>query len=1103
MNTRIAQYSARVMEAGWLAAVMVTPLFFNVWSSRVFEPDKLTLLRSIALLVLTAGLVRRLELGWPSRAGVREWLATPLVGPVLLVTAAMFISSATSVVPYVSFTGSYNRLQGFYTWTAYVMVFLAIVSLLRDRMQLDRLVDALILPSLPIALYGVVQRFGVDPMPWIGDVTVRVASTLGNSIFVAAYLIMAVPLTIVRLAAAFRNLEDDETNAGVMRVAGYLVLLIVQIVAIILSQSRGPQIGFLASTGFLVLLLTAMRGSRKAMLSVVVLGFAMFTLLVVVNLPNTPLAGFKDIPYIGRLGRIMETDEGTGKVRVLIWSGAVRLVSEGPLDRKEPWRYLVGFGPESMQVAYNPYYPPALGNLESRNASPDRSHNETFDWLINTGLLGFATYLLLFTSVFFYGLKWLGLIAGPRQRAMFLGLWAGGAILLELVFYLVTHTWQFFGVALPIGAVLGLFAFIAIRTIAGWQAVERPGSLLLAGLVAALIAHFIEIHVGIAIASTRILFFAMIGLMVVMGTAGATERMQLLGQEEPAVEAAPGGAKRRRMSAPRTGARRPSGGGQPSVPLWWNNTFLTLTVLTTLTFAFLVKTNTEDPTFVKDMLVVLWLQSLTWAIGSLILGSELIGRLKEFLPGPMARAAEGAQPWRAGLTAYVLITVLVPLVFGFTHWSLLHNGQGAGQGANTFSGLLIMFYFVLFTIILGWAAVINRFDPAAAQFSRGATVALYPVLAIALMIAILFTNINEVRADIYYKEAFAGWHARATQMEGEGKHTEAAQYYDMAKVDYDLARDYDSHEDFYLLFLGKALLEKADSRGQVLLTEFTTDGLPPGTSEYEFPATAEKAKARDNDYEAAFEVLHTAYDTSPLNTDHSANLGRAYQVWAERTVDTARKAERYQKSREWFKVAMDLSKHNSGLREEAAVTEYLDGKPDAALMLVDQALVIDPQYTRPLRLKASILRDQEKWSDSEAVYRNYINEGGGKGDLQALSGWAFVLGRQNRLTEAKEANLMVLAQVPNDLATLRNLSILARDLHEGPAGCEYVQRGLEAAPGDPGLVRLQQEMGCAGMSPPITPANQSALPVNSTNPVNQILQHQPSISASNMAPKKP
>ena len=58
MRTRLSLFCDKVIEAGWLAAVIVVPLFFNIYSQRVFEPDKLSLLRSIALVMSAAWLVR-------------------------------------------------------------------------------------------------------------------------------------------------------------------------------------------------------------------------------------------------------------------------------------------------------------------------------------------------------------------------------------------------------------------------------------------------------------------------------------------------------------------------------------------------------------------------------------------------------------------------------------------------------------------------------------------------------------------------------------------------------------------------------------------------------------------------------------------------------------------------------------------------------------------------------------------------------------------------------------------------------------------------------------------------------------------------------------
>ena len=67
-------------------------------------------------------------------------------------------------------------------------------------------------------------------------------------------------------------------------------------------------------------------------------------------------------------------------------------------------------------MAFNRFYPPELAQLESRNASPDRAHNETWDSLAMTGVLGFLASSLLFLSIFFWAMRWLGLVRTRRGR---------------------------------------------------------------------------------------------------------------------------------------------------------------------------------------------------------------------------------------------------------------------------------------------------------------------------------------------------------------------------------------------------------------------------------------------------------------------------------------------------------------------------------------------------------------------------------------------------------------------------------------------------------------------------------------------------------------
>ena len=111
-SSRLSAFCDRALEAGWLLGVTITPVFFNVYSSRVFEPDKLTTLRALATVMAVLWLVRLLEELHQREAPLRFSWRTPMVLPALLTMVIYLISSAFSLVPYTSIIGSYQRLQG-------------------------------------------------------------------------------------------------------------------------------------------------------------------------------------------------------------------------------------------------------------------------------------------------------------------------------------------------------------------------------------------------------------------------------------------------------------------------------------------------------------------------------------------------------------------------------------------------------------------------------------------------------------------------------------------------------------------------------------------------------------------------------------------------------------------------------------------------------------------------------------------------------------------------------------------------------------------------------------------------------------------------------
>lgn len=647
MDSKLSRWCDGVIEAGWLAAIILTPLFFNIHSDRVFEPDKLALLRSIALLMLALWVVKLVDQrAWEGIGNRLKWRTTgsvwqmPFILPVVILIAVYLISTIFSVTPSISWAGSYQRLQGTYTTLSYIVIFLVTISTMRTSAQARRLVTAVIITSIPISFYGLLQHFDLDPLPWAGDTTRRVAGHMGNAIFVAAYLIMAVPLTLSRIIVSFNNILNDEelSAADVVRSSIYIFTLAIQLITIYWSGSRGPWLGifvgifafiliilvalrnasdeetsfrpvdggkafllvasggvalfvfslilqpvlgarlnlsssmisfiaFVLAVGFVVLaiftMIAAQQGWRWLWLSWIILSVVLALWLVAFNLPTETTENFEDVPVagamfqtleewkslstIGRLGTVLEADSGTGRVRTLIWEGVLDLIAfheplafpDGSQDTFNVLRPFIGYGPEAMYVAYNRYYPPELANIEARNASPDRSHNETFDALVITGWSGFLAWQFLYISVFYYGFKWLGVLNSKRDGYLLVGFWLGfGAIVAGLFASFLGAV--YLGVAFPFGSILGLIIYLIYFALFGKSPVDeaskRPfatNRMLMIALVAAILAHYVEIHFGIAIASSRTHFFLYIAIMFVIG--------HLLPQLQPDAQIVPAG----------------------------------------------------------------------------------------------------------------------------------------------------------------------------------------------------------------------------------------------------------------------------------------------------------------------------------------------------------------------------------------------------------------------------------------------------------------------------------------------------------------------------------------------------------------------------------
>lgn len=1037
MLTRVGYYADKVLEMGWLAAAIIVPLFFNVYSSRVFEPDKISALRSLVLIMLAAWIVKLVEAGYTAmsqrnaqaatlrkggrvaaavdgaaRASMPDWLGilrVPMLIAVLLYALTYLISTIFTVTPFATIFGSYQRLQGTYTQYSYMLLAVLVIANMRTRAQLERLINFMLLASLPVALYGLLQANRLDPLPWAGDTTSRVASSMGNAIFVAAWLIMVVPFAAYRLfnglsatiAARQANREAEAApmtdaerrklartraveqpgygwavvmgglaiifiqvffffmalkiqaglplpdastwwvlplalavffagclaiewlgsqrdnpsvvspalpvlgvvlflvttvalvfnwtiersgsqgqeqfgaaisidggaflwvmffmllwgtvgagayalaggerlsggtspSRGILHAflnAGYGAILILQLACIYLSQSRGPWLGFGASLVTFVVgmwLVGRRRNIRwMARIGGTVSALALVAIIFVaaLNIPGSPLKTLSGLPVLGRgierLSTLTQTETGTGRVRELIWKGATDMTLSDPV------RAVIGWGPEAMYVAYNPFYPPQLAQVELRNATPDRSHNVEFDHLVTMGVLGLLAYYFL----------------------------------------------------------VGSFYFLAIKALK--RAASVRDSLLLLTLISAMTAHFIEIQTGIQIASTWTYFYLIIAQFVVFAYF-----LNPYLRREAAVEggfvpvAVPAGATVAASEAMPVEAGKSGSRGAAAT-----------TAATTVQVAQ----------------------------GGNGRGSQG-GKSRGGAATPNGQARTAAAQTSDGRR---------------------RQGPGQGQGSRGYGGA-------------GRAGDGSRYSSLSSEMvSNPVLLVLYVGLAIGAIVLGFLWNASGVQADTIYKQ---------------GQAYDSAQRWPEAIELYNQALSLQPQQDYYYLFLGRAWLEFAkQARSETQGNLRNRAAYPDSDKEATDPAIADRNnKARKQEetvrLQEAERVLRKASELSPLNSDHYANLGRLYLWWGDPTGgnDPSKGPMAVQE----LERAASRSPGNAQIRDELGVAYARNnqfGKAMETLRFSQEQL--DPLYARTPFIRSQLVGERA------SLIRNLLDQG--------------------------------------------------------------------------------------------------------------------------------
>ena len=224
-----------------------------------------------------------------------------------------------------------------------------------------------------VALYGVMQRFGVDPLGLEGGPTSgRSNSLCGHPNFLASYLVFTLPLT----AALF--LSAGSRKSMVLWGADFAL----QAMCLVFTFSRAGWIGALAGSMVFVSLVVLRLGPRKVFTRKAARHW-MLAGVVALSLGTAFAMGSSYSPFTSKRASLgIET-------RKLVYRGDLAVFAARPI---------LGHGTGTFQTKFPEYRPREYAATDAR-INVYHAHNEYIQVAIETGLIGLGVFLWFLYSV--------------------------------------------------------------------------------------------------------------------------------------------------------------------------------------------------------------------------------------------------------------------------------------------------------------------------------------------------------------------------------------------------------------------------------------------------------------------------------------------------------------------------------------------------------------------------------------------------------------------------------------------------------------------------------------------------------------------------------
>lgn len=386
-----------------LASVVAIPVTFSIANPDVFAMPKTIVAVGLAVLLGILLGVRWIATG----ARLRDLRRNPLAWAVTAFVAWNLVAYALALRPEHALIGHRLQYQGLGTTLAYVVYLVAAATTVRSGWRWTMLLVGVVLGATVVAGYALLQGADLDPIWTNWDPGDRAFSTIGQANALAAYLVIAIFLTLGLVPR--RSLV----------VQALLVWLVAfQTAALALTLSRGGFVGAGVAAMVFATALVWRRRQLSARRGGMLLTLTALPLIAGIILVPGAQAGVERT--VDRAVLTADLAETSTRMRLDLWAVGLAIAVDHPI---------VGRGQDSYVLVFHDYrrqvLPPDRSDL-LRPRDPESPHNHYLAIAGGAGFPALAAYLAVVLAAASLAIRAMRATTSART-------WMLGAVLLAAI----------------------------------------------------------------------------------------------------------------------------------------------------------------------------------------------------------------------------------------------------------------------------------------------------------------------------------------------------------------------------------------------------------------------------------------------------------------------------------------------------------------------------------------------------------------------------------------------------------------------------------------------------------------------------------------------